>query len=418
MGEEAEERIDVRGDGRIILYKRKGLKNPKWQTRIRVPNAREYKTVTTKTADLFDAKRFALDLYEELYLHVKAGGSVQSKTFRQVYDEWANSQDGGEAGSRPKPKSQTETVERIASYALEFFGARRIDTIRKADFTNYWEWRKHNYVRRAPTNSTLRRERTSILPVFKHALARGYITSLPDTDPPKVKSNRRPTFSSEEWKRIRDKSREWVKEGKGLATWRDRFMAQHCFLVLAYTGLRTGELRDLRWADVHPIAAKDGSGLRYVAGHARGKTGSRQFVFQPGTEVSLKQLFENRTKELQLQFPDREGVAPAPNEPIFCHRDGSPIQSYKHSFEALLAFAKVPIEKDGQRLSPYSLRHFYATRRLSEETNPYLLARQMGTSVEMLEKHYGQVVTTSLAAEITKAAPSGIKFKSDIDFPF
>ena len=34
-----EERHDVRGDGRIILYKREGLKNPKWQARIRVPNA-------------------------------------------------------------------------------------------------------------------------------------------------------------------------------------------------------------------------------------------------------------------------------------------------------------------------------------------------------------------------------------------
>lgn len=29
-----EERHDVRGDGRIILYKREGLKNPKWQARI------------------------------------------------------------------------------------------------------------------------------------------------------------------------------------------------------------------------------------------------------------------------------------------------------------------------------------------------------------------------------------------------
>ena len=49
---EKEERVDVRGDGRIILYKREGLKKPKWQARIRVPNATGYKVVTTKTADL------------------------------------------------------------------------------------------------------------------------------------------------------------------------------------------------------------------------------------------------------------------------------------------------------------------------------------------------------------------------------
>jgi len=39
MHDDIADRIDVRGDGRVILYKRPGLKNPKWQARIRVPNA-------------------------------------------------------------------------------------------------------------------------------------------------------------------------------------------------------------------------------------------------------------------------------------------------------------------------------------------------------------------------------------------
>ena len=44
--------IDVRGDGRIGLYKREGLKNPKWQVRVRVPNSSGYKIVSSKTANL------------------------------------------------------------------------------------------------------------------------------------------------------------------------------------------------------------------------------------------------------------------------------------------------------------------------------------------------------------------------------
>jgi len=59
---EAEERIDVRGDGRVILYKREGLKNPKWQTRIRVPNATGYKIVTTKTADENEASSLSISM--------------------------------------------------------------------------------------------------------------------------------------------------------------------------------------------------------------------------------------------------------------------------------------------------------------------------------------------------------------------
>ena len=45
MAEDTEVRIDLRGDGRIILYKRAGLKDPVWQARIRVPNSTGYKRV-------------------------------------------------------------------------------------------------------------------------------------------------------------------------------------------------------------------------------------------------------------------------------------------------------------------------------------------------------------------------------------
>lgn len=83
-----EDQVDVRGDGRVVLYKLSGLKNPKWQARIRVPNATGYKIVSTKTDNLREAERFAVNLYEDLYIHVKAGGSVQFKTFQQVFDEW------------------------------------------------------------------------------------------------------------------------------------------------------------------------------------------------------------------------------------------------------------------------------------------------------------------------------------------
>ena len=40
--------------------------------------------------------------------------------------------------------------------------------------------------------------------------------------------------------------------------------------------------------------------------------------------------------------------------------------------------------------------------RLSNDTSPFLLAKQMGTYVEMLEKFYGQTVSSALAARISK----------------
>ena len=72
MAADSDGYIDIRGDGRIVLYKRQHPKNPKWQARISVPNATGYKVVSTKLSDLEEAKRFALNLYEELYMQVKA----------------------------------------------------------------------------------------------------------------------------------------------------------------------------------------------------------------------------------------------------------------------------------------------------------------------------------------------------------
>ena len=78
----------MRGDGRVILDKRDERENPVYQARLRVPNAAGYNIVTTKTANLREAERIALNLYEELYMTVRAGGSIKSRTFKHVFEEW------------------------------------------------------------------------------------------------------------------------------------------------------------------------------------------------------------------------------------------------------------------------------------------------------------------------------------------
>jgi integrase len=383
------EKIDLRGDGRVILYKREDLKNPKWQVRIRVPNASGYKIASSKSEDQREAERFALDLYEDLYLHVKSGGSIQSRTFKQVFEDWKKSVTA--MGSSRSGGSWDGTIERIESYALGFFGSMKIDQIGAKEFSEFWEWRKSNYNRRPPSNGTLRRERTSILPVFKFAVARGYLKSVPETDPPASKSERRPTFTQDEWKRIYTKARVWVREGEALATWRQRFLTQQYILVLANTGLRVGEARGLRWSDLRTVSTDEGS--RLVA-EVRGKTGIREVVFQDGAEKYVKRIYDLRREELVAD--------PPVDEVIFCHKDGSPIKTMKTAFLSLLKFAGVPVERNGRSRTIYSLRHFYATLRLSNNTSPFLLAKQMGTSVEMLEKFYGQTVSSELAAQITR----------------
>jgi integrase len=51
-----------------------------------------------------------------------------------------------------------------------------------------------------------------------------------------------------------------------------------------------------------------------------------------------------------------------------------------------------------QRRTLYSLRHTYATRALVKGVDIHTLARQMGTSVLILEKHYSKI-TPMLSAD-------------------
>ena len=74
MGSGLDSKVDVKGDGSVVLYKKHWLKNPKWIARLKVTGAKGYKTFSTKTTDQREAERIALDAYEEAYLRVKGGG--------------------------------------------------------------------------------------------------------------------------------------------------------------------------------------------------------------------------------------------------------------------------------------------------------------------------------------------------------
>jgi integrase len=103
------------------------------------------------------------------------------------------------------------------------------------------------------------------------------------------------------------------------------------------------------------------------------------------------------------------GKKPDNDDYVFCNRDGTPVGSFKKSFESLLKAAGVETDSHGNRRTIYSLRHTYATFRLQEGVHQFILAKNMGTSTAMLEKHYGHTSNVASAAELTK----GGTFKGD-----
>jgi integrase len=189
-------------------------------------------------------------------------------------------------------------------------------------------------------------------------------------------------------------------------------MLANYVLILANTGIRVGEARKLKWRDLREIPPPKGSNQAPdIALFVSGKTGPREVVARTSeVKTYFKRILELRTNELLEQVTKEKDpikarnmkVRPTADDYVFSNRGGTPIGSFKKSFAALLKFANVETNSHGAKRTIYSLRHTYATFRLQEGVHQFILAKNMGTSTAMLEKHYGHTSNVASAAELTK----------------
>ena len=84
------------------------------------------------------------------------------------------------------------------------------------------------------------------------AYRRGHINKKIEFDRPKNDAERRPHFDARDWTKLTRYLREWIKDAKTKSgpIVRDRTMLTNYVLILANTGIRIGEARNLRWRDI------------------------------------------------------------------------------------------------------------------------------------------------------------------------
>jgi len=401
--------------GRVVLYQRAGRKKSLWQARIKVPNGAGYIIKSTKTEDFNEAYRWAENFFDEMRLKQLNGKSVRGKTFAQVWKDFEE-----QYPENNKAKARLELILGfLRRYAAPYFEKMRIDDINSVEITKFFDWRKANPIKTKPTNSTLISEMGVFKTFMDWAYQHGHASHKVEIEKPKNENNRRPHFDEREYSKLTRHLREWVKRGAntpGGGRVRARILLTNYVLILANTGIRVGEARGLRWLDISTgtrrtdfMSADDVSNkeTEYVFLQVKGKTGAREVVARTD---KVKDYFQHiRT----MRIAELNGEKPKDDEFVFCHPDGSAIDSFTVGFRALLQSAGVEFDKNGQRHTIYSLRHTYATFRLQEGVHHYSLAQNMGTSVEMLENFYGHTSNRAMAQELTKTARAGKKLVWD-----
>jgi integrase len=379
----------------LILFRRGDVQHRNWYCRIKLEGQDRYKTVSLKTPEKSEARAKAYDEDAEVRFRQKHSVPIFNKTFAQVAAEFsAHTKRRSEAGQITHHRWRV-TESHIRSQLNRFVGTTQITLIGQDRWTEYPIWRQQNGKGRSGgkvSPGTVRDEMATLRSIMKFAAARKMIPeSHVFRDQLPVVKEAREEFTPEEYRALHSFARSWIKrERRPRYVWH-RTMLYNFILVMTNTGMRPSEARNLRWRDLSK--QQDKQGRQFVTLSVRGKGMSRMLVATSNVGDYLDRI---------------RGISPAtqPDDPVFCTEDGKVTKSLYHgALERLLKASKLLLTASGKRRSTYCFRHTYATFRLSEGVDVLFLARQMGTSVKMIQDHYGHITPVKNAERILQGMP-------------
>jgi site-specific recombinase XerD len=386
-----EELIKLR-DGEVVLYRR--ANSNRWQARFKLPDNKWHR-ISTKRSNLDEAKRIASEAYDRARFRRTEGLAAVSKRFRDVAHACIARLDQEAAVGRGK-LAYTDYKQAINNYLIPYFANKHIDNISQEDITALSAWRQEK-MQKIPAKSTLMNHNAALKRVFQTALDEGWVTKnkVPILIAEGKKSLRRPDFTPAEWITLIRKLPSWVRKAKTERNLRMRELMRDYVMILAKTGIRTGkEAYQLKWKQVRWYV--DAEKFRYLAIAVNGKTGMRELIARHGCEIHLKRIQSRFPDLARLSFDDL--LKSNNDEYVFRLSNGQTTTELHHTFSGYLKEIGLLDDKYGNQRTLYSLRHMYATSRLVFDKLPiHQLAKQMGTSVAMIEKHYSHLEPLMIA---------------------
>ena len=394
-----------------------------WQCRYCIDGMWQH--TTTGERDLKLAKKRAHEILVEAKMRKKMQVAPITRRFRDVAKHTLKRMEKETASGNGKASYRDYTLA-INNYLLPILGSYHVDNIDYQALQKLDDERRVR-MKKEPTRSTLLTHNAALNMVFDEAVYRGYMveSSRPKLQIKGKKSERRVEFSVDEVRAIRANFDAWIERARADAK-PIRQLLKDYVEVLLDTGARPGkELLQLRWVQVdlkmYPIIKKTGNvvkGNEYdseeeeevvinsnktaILKIQNGKTGARTAIgrlptvkalnriAQRNYSMSASALIDEGSKDLIFRFKEwlsKEEIAAKKRARLITPT------SFVKLFGTYLTEHNLhtdPITNKKRQF--YSLRHTYATLALTNDRVPiHTLAKQMGTSVGMIEKHYSHL---------------------------
>lgn len=366
-------------DGSIYLFQQEN--SSRWYARFKVKDT--WYTRATKQKELKEAIVRAIKLQTEFEVMVKnklpihTTRKYKKRSFNAIADlAIKRIEEGIEAGANSK--KHNEYIGAINNYLKPFFNDcmfRQIDDLMLARFD---KWREEK-LGRMPAKSTVKGHNVALRRVFDEAIINNCITEseLPLLTNKGRADKRRAHFTKEEFRQIVDFAKDWIETGRRRLTRDIRMRLYYYIQIAAYTGMRPGtEMENLTWSDISS-ETENGKPMIVVSvnkGKTTVHTGSRRVLCKNEVLHLMEELILS-IRPPKWQLTDR----------VF-----GDTTEFGKNFVRLLKILGLKNSSAGDR-TIYSLRHSYVTWMLLDKVPVVAIAKQIGSSPQMIMDYYSHV---------------------------
>ena len=382
-------------DGALVLYKRQ--QSAAWQYRFKLKNTPAVRK-STGTTDRNDAISVASDAYDEARYRLRLGLAPEQKRFNVIASHTIAELQREMASGNGK-KVYVDYCSVIERYFIPYFANIYIANIKHEDVAAFEVWRNAR-MQKKPATSTLLTFSAAWALIQNTAINKGWIsehTLIPRLSVRGgVKAKTRPAFRVEEVAVLKQFMQHWCSEGEG-KTGELRALLRDYVEMLLLTGMRHGtEAMRVEWRHCEWYWDKDKT--KYLRMWVSGKTGERWLI----AKHEMVAVLERRAAQV-VAFAGKtldEIFAEKVTRKVFVFASGQQPYNFNAVFRRMMIASDLLRDTNGQNRTLYSIRHTYATLELAGGTDIHTLARQMGTSVLMLERHYSKMTATMAAGKL------------------
>jgi integrase len=379
-------------DGEVVVYRRKT--SPLYQCRYKLADNKWHRQ-STKKASVENAVRVACDLYDEARFRQKLGLAHKAQTFAQIAHETLTEL-RHLIDLKGKRGAFDSYVTCIEQYFLPYFAEKRIEELTHSDIVAFEVWRNRQMMRK-PKASTLNNFASAWNRLIKTAVDRGWLSenaTIPRLTTVGEKSTPRPAFTRTEIDELLAFMTTWCVGGRAGTENEMRLLLRDYIEMLLYTGMRHGtEAMNICWNNIEWHTDKD---VRYLRIWVDGKTGGRWLIAKHKAVDVLRRLHARQTDIADIDF--EEVFKTRVKHKLFRISNNYQPPSLNGTFRRLMRDTGLLKSNEGQTRTLYSLRHTYATFELLEHgTDIHTLAKQMGNSALMIERHYSKLTATMAA---------------------